>query len=200
MQPDDRVALLDLENLGIARMRPRPMRAHLETVLLVIGPAHHVVAAYAAEPVRPDERASLLAELGVAPLIVEQGRDAAELALLEHARHVHEVGGRTFLVGSADGAFAELAQLGVVDVLARKHQPIAAKLAAAAREEYRLPRTGEPEPVPAPHSRLAAPAVAGPGDGGAGRRLGSRAAVAILTGVGLAVGQRLVDALLRGRH
>lgn len=45
MNADDRILLLDLENLGIVRLRPRPLRARLETLLAAAGEIHHAVAA-----------------------------------------------------------------------------------------------------------------------------------------------------------
>lgn len=53
-----------------------------------------------------------LAELGIAPLRVTPGPDAAELVLLAHVRRVHDsLGCRSFLVASADRRFAALAKL-----------------------------------------------------------------------------------------
>jgi hypothetical protein len=135
---DDRILLLDLENLGTELLRPRPLRARLEALLAVAGVIHHAIAAYAlpdADPV-----ASLLAELRIAPLRVPPGPDAAELALLAHARYVHAEGGRIFLVGSADGRFAELAGLGRVELLVWDGQPVATKLAAPSARRW--PRPG----------------------------------------------------------
>ena len=96
MNADDRILLLDLENLGTVRLRPRPLRARLETLLAAAGEIHHAVAAYALSAEETsDPLASLLAELRIAPLRVPTGTDAAELALLAPARHVHDSPGVT---------------------------------------------------------------------------------------------------------
>jgi len=64
---------------------------------------HHVVAGYSLAERDEDPVASILAELGVAPLRVPPGQNAAELVLLEHARRLHAHGGcREFLVSSRD--------------------------------------------------------------------------------------------------
>ncbi|MGW5051531.1 hypothetical protein [Actinokineospora sp. NPDC004072] len=206
MNADDRVLLLDLENLGTVRLRPRPLRARLETLLAAAGEIHHAVAAYALPTGEDaDPLASLLAELRIAPLRVPPGADAAEVALLAHARHVHAEGGRIFLVGSADGRFAELAGLGRVELLVWEGQPVATRLADLAHHVHRLTRpTGTPtddaaaqdEHEPPDTPALTAPA-AGPGQGEASMAVGLLAGVA--TGIGIAVGQRLLDILVPRR-
>ena len=62
-----------------------------------------MVAGYSLAERGEDPVASILAELGVAPLRVPPGQNAAELVLLEHARRLHAHGGcREFLVSSGD--------------------------------------------------------------------------------------------------
>lgn len=206
MNADDRILLLDLENLGTVRLRPRPLRARLETLLATAGEIHHAVAAYALSAEETgDPLASLLAELRIAPLRVLPGADAAELALLAHARHVHAEGGRNFLVGSADGRFAELAGLGRVELLVWDGQPVATRLVDVAHQVHRIARpTGTPaedaagQDDPESGNAAAVPVAAnsGPGSAVAGRFLAGMA-----TGVGIAVGQRLLDILLpRGKR
>ena len=74
MNADDRILLLDLENLGSARLRPRPLRSRLEALLNAAGDIHHAVAAYALpDAAEADPLASVLAELRVAPLRVTPG-------------------------------------------------------------------------------------------------------------------------------
>jgi hypothetical protein len=123
------VGKLDLENLDTRWLRPRPFRTRVQALINAAdaaGPVHHAVAAYAVPPETDDgPLASLLAQLRIAPLRVPPGPDAAELALLAHARHVHSAGGRIFLVGSADGRFDELATLGRVELLVWHGQPVA---------------------------------------------------------------------------
>jgi len=201
MNGDDRTLLLDLENLlGNVRQRPRPLRARLEAVLAAAGQIHHAVAAYALpDSDTIDPLASMLAELRIGPLRVLPGADAAEHALLAHARYVHTEGGRIFVVGSADGRFAELAELGRVELVVWEGQPVAAKLTKVVHDIHRLPRrpagtptedtAEEPKPVPSAPQVLAEPPQDGP-------RPTGRLLAALVTGIGIAAGQRLFDALL----
>lgn len=211
MNADDRILLLDLENLGTVRLRPRPLRARLETLLTAAGEIHHAVAAYAlptaALPTGDggDPLASLLAELRIAPLRVPPGTDAAELALLAHARHVHAEGCRIFLVGSADGRFAELAGLGRVELLVWESQPVATRLVNIAHHVHRIARptgtstedtTGQDSPEPDEAAAVPIPAGSSGHGGGA---VVSRFLTGVATGVGIAVGHRLLDILLPRR-
>jgi hypothetical protein len=204
---DDRILLLDLENLGSATLRPRPLRARLATLLAAAGEHHHAVAAYAIAEGEPDPVASLLAELRIAPLCVRPGPDAAELALLAHARYVHAQGGRIFLVGSADGRFAELVALGRVELLVWDGQPVSTKLADVVHDIHRLTRpAGTPvesfagpnqfEPESARDS-LASTVPATFEPRGNGHQLAARLLNALVTGFAIAAGQRLFDALSR---
>lgn len=207
MNADDRILLLDLENLGTVRLRPRPLRARLETLLAAAGEIHHAVAAYAL-PTDDDSDpvVSLLAELRIAPLRVPPGADAAELALLAHARHVHAEGCRNFLVGSADGRFAELAGLGRVELLVWDGQPVATRLVDVARHVHRITRptgtptdesTGQDEPDTGDAQAVPAPAA----EAGPGGALMARFLAGVATGVGVAVGHRLLDILFpRGKR
>jgi hypothetical protein len=208
---DDRLLLLDLENLGSDRLRARPLRARLETLLAAAGEIHHAVAAYALpEGAEGDPLASLLAELRIAPLRVATGPDAAELALLAHARHVHAEGGRNFLVGSADHRFAELVALGRVELVVWDGQPVAAKLAEVVHHVHRLARptgaSGEdtaepsrPAPDAAPAPVTASPSVDG-APHGTRARLSERLLTALVTGIAIAVGQRLFDTVVPRRR
>lgn len=203
MNADDPVLLLDLENLGTAQFRPRPLRARLEALLAAAGEVHHAVAAYArSDATEGDPLASLLAELRIAPLRVPPGPDAAELALLSHARRIHAEGGRIFLVGSADGRFAELAALGRIELLVWDGQPVAAKLADVAHRVRRLVRPTatsaedtvdreQPDLEPAPQVTTTAPEPHC-----ATTPLTRQLLAALTTGIGIAAGQRLFNALL----
>lgn len=86
-----RVLLIDSENFfGGNTPRPRLLRAQLTALLFASGPVHHAFATSDTS----DALASVLAEHRVAPLTVSPGRDAAEDALLAHARRVHDSLGR----------------------------------------------------------------------------------------------------------
>ncbi|SEB47185.1 hypothetical protein SAMN04489727_2018 [Amycolatopsis tolypomycina] len=212
LRSDDRTLLLDLENLGCVRLRPRPLRTRLAGLLAAAGPIHHAVAAYAVpDEADGDPLASMLAELRIASLRVQPGPDAAELALLAHARYVHTEGGRIFLVGSADGRFAELAALGRVDLLVWDGQPVATKLAEVVHDIHRLARpTSAPagditepmqrEPAATP-STMPAGAAGVPGEPArAGSAFAGPLLTAFATGIAIAAGHRLFDALLPRRR
>lgn len=64
----------------------------MTALLDAAGPRHHAVAAYASLEDTDDVTASTLPALGVAPRRVTPGPDAAELALLAHARRMQTDG------------------------------------------------------------------------------------------------------------
>ena len=206
-----RLLLIDLENsIGAVNPRERLLRTRVGALLAAAGPVHHAVAGYAVAELADDPTASVLAELGVAPLRVAPTPDAAEVVLLAHARRIHDsLGCRTFLVASADRRFAELADLGRLELLAWQDQPIAAKLENAAHQVHRIVRPGvRPAHTPAdtPHQQPRPPErLADPTRSPAATHLGGGNPVhpvitALATGVGIGVGQRLVDILLHRRR
>ena len=178
------------------------MRARLETLLAAAGEIHHAVAAYALSTEEAgDPLASLLAELRIAPLRVLPGPDAAELALLAHAHHVHAQGGRNFVVGSADGRFTELAALGRVELLVWDGQPVATRLVDIAHQVHRIARpTGTPAEDAAgqdtPEAANAAAVAVTAGNSGPGGAVAGRFIAGMAAGLGFAMGQRLLDILL----
>lgn len=197
MLSTDRVVLVDLENVVGFRPKRRTLRTRMTALLAAAGPRHHAVAAYACLDDADDVTASTLAALGVAPLRVTPGPDAAELALLAHARRMQADGCARFTVCSGDHAFAVLgdADASTLEVIVWQGQPVAADLAEAADDVRRVPRLADCEmPV-------------GPGDtGGIGpltpHRVTSRPqgrfqmpsdglATGLAIGVGIALGTRL---------
>ncbi|GAA1309277.1 hypothetical protein [Saccharothrix xinjiangensis] len=212
-----RVLLIDVDNMVGVACTPRPVaRARMEALLVAAGPVHHAVAAYNARTDQADDPlSSHLAELGVGCIPVDDGPDAADHALLRHARRLHD--SRThgdFVVASADGRFSQLASLGELEVLAWQGQPVAARLRHTA---HRLRRVPKPAPLPQDRPsdrpvRFTPPRtpVRGPVDddttcctaqsrhraalfpaGRAAAALG----VAFVAGIGSGVGKRLVDRL-----
>lgn len=196
-----RLLLIDLENsIGSVRPRQRLLRSRIAALLAAARPVHHSVAGYAAPDLMDDPTGSVLAELGVAPLRVTPAPDAAELVLLDHARRMHDtLGCRTFLVASADRRFAELATLGRLELLAWQDQPLAGRLEHAAHHVHRIPKrtaaSEPPEPEPeAAHepvtrmpARLSKPVPTG-------------IVTAVATGMGIGIGQRLIDVVARRRR
>lgn len=92
MRPDERVVLIDLENMVGTNPRTPVLRSKVTALLEAAGPYHHAVVAYAASEDDGDTAASVLAALGVAPLRVEPGPDAAENALIRHASRMQASG------------------------------------------------------------------------------------------------------------
>jgi len=224
MQPDDRVLLIDMENtVGSVRPRPAVVRARVRALQAAAGRVHHVVACYSAANPAADVVVSVLAELGVAPWPVPPGTDAAETALLQHARYVADRGGRIFVVASGDHRFAALANRGRLELLAWDGQKIAKKLEQAAADLRRIPipkldldaepntttleEPAIPEPVnPSSHPEPTnndrsdpepAPTTA---HHHPNRELATKLATAIAIGAGIAIGQRLMDTLLPGQR
>jgi hypothetical protein len=101
------------------------------------------VAAYSER--RSPRAAEVLTAIGVEPEgAVSGGASAADAALLNRARQAAQAGRTDFVVASADGAFAGLAKLGRLHVLAWTNQPVAAALTKAAVNVHRLSRTPPP--------------------------------------------------------
>ncbi|GHG42786.1 MULTISPECIES: hypothetical protein [Amycolatopsis] len=131
----------------------------------------------------------------MASLTVAPSPDAAEDALLAHARRVHDSLGRCcWLVASADHRLAALTDLGPIEVLAWEGQPVADRLTNVAHATHRLPRPDSatdafPEPTPTPGPRQQrCPDVL--------RAVG----YAVLVGGGVGIGQHLTARLLGRRR
>lgn len=206
MLTTDRLVLIDLENVVGFRSKPRTLRARVTALLDAAGPHHHAVAAYAADDAEDDSTASALACLSVAPLRVRPGPDAAETALLAHARRMQAEGCVLFTVCSSDHAFASLTdgESAQVDVLIWEGQPVSSKLEQVVNHVHRLPRPGAEPSITEPTINAAlpddAPAMQDRQERPAGRPLGALT-TGLITGIGIALGHRLADELLsrRGR-
>jgi hypothetical protein len=230
MRAGDRVLLIDVENtVGSVRPRPDVVRRRVGALVSAAGPVHHVVASYAPDDPAVDVAVSVLAELGVAPWPVPPGANAADHALLRHARYVYDRGGRVFAVASADGRFARLAELGRLEVLVWHNQKVARALENAAAgnvQRVSLPTGGGGPPLAARRDTAAATVTVGESDalisvdgqrdavapaevapvavdpGWRGRLIAGgsvwrAAGCAVMTGVGIGVGQRLAGTVLR---
>lgn len=147
---DERVLLIDVENVvGPVAPGPEVIRGRVRALIEAAGEPHHVLACYAPEDPQADRTVSVLAEMRVATWQVGKATDAADHALLQHARYLRERGFTTFVVASADGMFAALAELGRLEVLVWERQSPSQRLVTAAHavQRLRLPPRG---PVPAP--------------------------------------------------
>ncbi|MEW1636081.1 hypothetical protein AB0469_18635 [Streptomyces sp. NPDC093801] len=158
------LVLIDVENAIGALAQPPVALARLTAFLEHVPAEALVVAACPPSRLRPDvER--VLTDHGVKVLSAGTGPDAADKVLLNRARQAAAEGVRHFTVVSADAAFAALAPLGELHVLAWDTQPVGKRLAAAA-SVHRIPRARGASPAPprpAPSGGPApAPAVPAP--------------------------------------
>ncbi|QFZ23021.1 NYN domain-containing protein [Saccharothrix syringae] len=182
MEAAQRVLLIDLENMiGPVNPQPELVRGRIAALVRAAGPVHHALACYARTDPQLDLIGSVLAEMGVPSRVVVPGPDAAEKALLAHARYAHDRGCRTFSVASADRSFTALAELGDFEVIAWTNQQVSTRLQAAARQVRRVPRSSP--------TTGAVPADRGP-------RRGLPLLRALTTGAGLALGHLLVKGLV----
>ncbi|MBW4720503.1 hypothetical protein [Saccharothrix obliqua] len=189
---DAKVLLIDVENVvGPVNPSPQLVRARVAALLHAAGPLHHVMAGYSRTDPANDATVSVLAEMGVAARVVPPGNDAAEKALLEHARYAHERGHRSFAVASADHRFTALRELGTFEVLVWQDQEVALKLDAAADAVHRLPRPTGYDDVAARVGRPPLVPVCPPRG-----RVAWQLAAAMAAGVGLAVGHAVTGRLL----
>ncbi|ANZ39892.1 hypothetical protein BBK82_31480 [Lentzea guizhouensis] len=141
MDATDKVLLIDVENaVGPNQPRPRVLRTRVSALVAAAGPVHHVMASYSHQDAHEDFTLSVLAELGVAAWRVPRHANAAEHALLCHARYAHQQGCRSFAVASADRAFTALGDYGDFEVLIWEDQPVSARLQTCARQVVRVPR------------------------------------------------------------
>ncbi|WP_309114755.1 hypothetical protein [Saccharothrix sp.] len=200
-----RIMLIDLENVVGTNRKPAALRSLVTAFLDAAGPHHHTVAAYAVHSPDSKSVASVLTALGVAPLPVEPGPDAAENALIAHAVRMHREGCCRFTVASGDGAFTRLADAtnARLDILVWKGQPIATRLSKIAGTVQRVPLPAKGVQA---GSAPSGQAVARKGSDYTSTLVSSDPAArlslfvsALLVGIGVALGQRLVDVALRRR-
>ncbi|ONI89955.1 hypothetical protein ALI22I_13595 [Saccharothrix sp. ALI-22-I] len=209
--PDERVVLIDLENMVGTNPGPPVPRSRVTALLDAVGPRHHTVVSYAASDADSDTAASVPAALGVAPPRVEPDPDTAENAPIKHATRMQASGRTPCTVRSGDRAFATPADVGNTrpDIPARQGQPVATRPADVAhgiREPPRPDRTGPDQtttagtapPTPAVNGNDLPRAPATPSS-----RLTPHLSLsvgAIPVGIGVALGQRPADPVLPRRQ
>ncbi len=92
---DDRVLLIDVENaVGPVAPGAGVVRSRVRALIDAAGEPHHVLACYAPQDPQADRTVSVLAEMGVATWQVAKGVDAADHALIQHARYLQAAGSR----------------------------------------------------------------------------------------------------------
>ncbi|MCY0960640.1 hypothetical protein [Streptomyces sp. H27-H5] len=127
-RPDAAVVLIDIENAIGSHAQAPVALARLSALLDRIPAQARITAACPPARIRPDVKRAL-AERGIQLLAATTGKDAADKLLLACARQAAADGVRHFTVISADAAFAALAQLGELHVLAWEGQPVGKPLA-----------------------------------------------------------------------
>ncbi|MEU7159187.1 hypothetical protein AB0A98_22525 [Streptomyces chrestomyceticus] len=163
------LVLIDVENALGSRAQRSVAVARLTAVLEHVPAQARLVAACSPARIRPDVE-QVLADHGVKLLAAGTGPDAADKVLLNRARQAAANGVTHFTVVSADAAFAPLALLGELHVLAWEGQPVGKMLAKAATV-HRIPHgrrarpSAQPRPAPARPAQTAqdpAPEVSAP--------------------------------------
>ncbi|MEU5136955.1 hypothetical protein [Streptomyces californicus] len=153
------MVLIDVENT-FGTLAQRSVAVTRLAALLEHVPAQaRLVAACAPARIRPEVKQAL-ADQGVRVLSAGTGPNAADKVLLNRARQAAANGVTHFTVVSADAAFADLAMLGDLHVVAFDRQPVGKALAKAATV-HRIPR-GRRASASAPGQPAEAPAIPRP--------------------------------------
>jgi len=191
--------LVDAENIiGPSRPRLSTVRARLNALLNTTGPAHHTVVAFGPGWPIDDTVFSALIELGTVPWPVSAEPDAAETALAEHARYLATHGQWRFIVASGDHRLARVAEYGELRVLAWETHAVSTRLESAAIAVHRLPKPTGNTPVEETTSVPPDPGRPDPRQP-VGERpgLAHQLLTALATGVGIAIGHHVTDAIAR---
>lgn len=124
--PADAVLLIDLENMIGANARPGTLAAKLDALTTPVGIGVPAVAACAGNRITPAGKQALK-DRKIKLLTVGGDKDAADKALLDEAGKLARSGCTRFLVASHDGRFAQLAELGQMEIIAWANAEIAKK-------------------------------------------------------------------------
>lgn len=125
--------LIDLENFlhgAKGLLTPEQARQFLTRAMRLVPDSGHCIAV---APARVIARyIALLHELSIPIAVVEPGPNAADLALLEQAKHLASIGFRRFVVLSGDHIFTELCRAYPTTVIVRNNRALAKALREAA--------------------------------------------------------------------
>lgn len=172
--PPDVVLLIDIENIIGQKAKPNLMAARVGVLIRQAGPGARVVAACAKSRITVPSTHVLHAH-NVTLLTVGATKDAADEALLAEAQRLAYQGCRRFVVASNDSRFAQLADLGTLEIVVWETQKTRPVYAARASRIHRLQCppvttagfTGpaptvvpQPEPYPPPTTSFSPPPVA----------------------------------------
>lgn len=175
--PPDAALLIDIENIIGQKAKPNLMAARVGVLIRQAGPGVRAVAACAKGRITVPSTHVLHAH-NVTLLTVGVTKDAADDALLAEAQRMAHQGCRRFVVASNDSRFAQLADLGTLEIVVWKTQKTRPIYAARASKIHRLPcppatttpgitrpaPTAAPQPNPSPPPAAARRAESAPVD------------------------------------
>jgi hypothetical protein len=133
--------------------RPVTLNCKLDALISQAGPGIPAVAACAASRITEPAK-KVLSERNVRLLTVSGDKNAADRALLAEAARLARGGCGRFLVASNDSQFAQLAELGRLEIIIWQSQRPAKKYSSRAAEVF---------PLPCPRVPCAASLVTAPG-------------------------------------
>jgi hypothetical protein len=131
------VLLIDVENMVGQRAKPATIGPRMDVMLRCVGPGVVAVAACASSRITA-AGAEALQERGVALLSVSGSKDAADKALLAEARRWSAQGRQRFIAASNDSSFAQLAELGDLEILVWETQTTNKKYVSRAARVHRV--------------------------------------------------------------
>lgn len=153
------VLLIDLENMVGAKAKLPSLTAKLDALTSKAPGVPAVAACGAGRVTKPGIAA--LDQRGIRLIRTDSTRDAADHALIDEARRLAASGCSKFLVASHDRAFAALADLGTLEIIAWQTPKLADVLTSRATQVHLLPRPRlSAAPAAASAARPAAPAKA----------------------------------------
>lgn len=159
--PPDAVLLIDIENIIGQKAKPNLMAARVGVLIRQAGPGVRVVAACAKGRIT-EPSTHVLHSHNITLLTVDATKDAADEALLAEAQALAHKGCRRFVVASNDSRFAQLADLGTLEIVVWKTQKTRPVYAARASRIHRLqcppastPGITRPAPTAAPQPEQA---------------------------------------------
>ena len=133
----DAVLLIDVENIIGQKAKPNLMAARVGVLIRQAGPGVRVVAACAKDRIT-EPSTHVLHSHNVTLLTVGATKNAADEALLAEAQALAHKGCRRFVVASNDSRFAQLADLGTLEIVVWKTQKTRPGYAARASRIHRL--------------------------------------------------------------
>jgi hypothetical protein len=136
--PPTAVLLIDLENMTGFNAKPETLSTKLDALLSQAGPDVPAIAACAGSRITAAGK-KVLSDRDIKLLTVSGDKNAADNALLKEAARRARAGCRRFLIASNDGQFAQVAELGQLEIIIWQSQRPAVKYASRAANVYHVP-------------------------------------------------------------